>query len=315
MNPGRQLPGPRARLPQASLVLLLAGTITLGSLGPWSSGSPIELAASDPEVCDTDRDGLPDRQEVVLGTDPLLPDSDFDGFLDGVEVAQQTDPNLFDDAPSGNELSVGMSARGEGGKLKVFTIVHLPDGQLDDEFLRFGVLIGTETVNLPLDRLAPHLTTHSLATPAGGALLTFDMEVPASLIENTGATTIFTLVGVSGQGRFARLAKVDLSFVKGVIALRMPYNPGSGGPGGVFEGATILRPIPPDGELGVPVDWEAGKVCFQLSEVVGTIGSSVVHQVVYAECESGWDTYCEPDCEATVQSTFITVDPGSLIGG
>lgn len=34
---------------------------------------------------DTDKDGLPDREEIRLGTDPLNPDSDQDGFLDGSE--------------------------------------------------------------------------------------------------------------------------------------------------------------------------------------------------------------------------------------
>ena len=315
MNSATLFHDPWARLRQVSPTLLLVGIVLVGSAGLWSDGAPTALAASDPQVLDTDGDGLPDRQEVVIGCDPTLLDTDFDGFTDGVEVALQTDPTLFEDAPETCDLSVGMSARGEGGKLKVFTVLHLRDGNLDDEFVRFGVLIGTELVNLPLHRLAPYMVTHTVPTPGGGALYTIDMEVPTSLVEVTGATTIFAVVGVSGQGRFVQFAKVDLSLIKGVIALRMPYSPGSGGPGAVPEGAPILRPIPPDGEVGVPVDWEAGKVCFQLSEVVGTIGSSVVHQVVYAECESGWDTYCEPDCEGTVHSTFITVDPGSLIGG
>lgn len=41
---------------------------------------------------DSDKDGLPDREEIRLGTDPLNPDSDQDGFLDGSEVKLGFDP-------------------------------------------------------------------------------------------------------------------------------------------------------------------------------------------------------------------------------
>lgn len=41
---------------------------------------------------DTDRDGLPDSEELRLGTDPVTPDSDGDGFLDGSEVGLGFDP-------------------------------------------------------------------------------------------------------------------------------------------------------------------------------------------------------------------------------
>lgn len=309
------LDGPRVRIRRASTTLLLAGVVVAGSAGLWATSAPTPLAASDPKIHDTDGDGLPDRQEVVLGCDPTLVDTDFDGYTDGIEVALQTDPNSYEDAPEACDLSVGMSARGENGKLKVFTVLHVRDGVLDDEFVRFGVLIGSELVNLPLQRLAPYMVTHTVPTPGGGVLHTIDMEVPTHLVEATRATTLFAVVGVTGQDRYASWAKVDLALVKGVITLRMPYSPGSGGPGAVPEGATILRPIPPDGEVGMPIDWEAGKVCFQLSEVVGTQGHATVNLIVYAECEAGWDTFCEPDCEATVHSTYITVDPGSIIGG
>lgn len=41
---------------------------------------------------DTDGDGLPDNEELRLGTDPVTPDSDGDGFLDGSEIALGFDP-------------------------------------------------------------------------------------------------------------------------------------------------------------------------------------------------------------------------------
>ena len=48
---------------------------------------------TDPELADTDRDGLFDREEVVSWkTDPLNPDSDGDSFIDGDEVKNGYDP-------------------------------------------------------------------------------------------------------------------------------------------------------------------------------------------------------------------------------
>ena len=49
---------------------------------------------TDPDVPDTDGDGLDDGAEVIThGTNPLLRDTDNDGFGDGVEVSAGTNPN------------------------------------------------------------------------------------------------------------------------------------------------------------------------------------------------------------------------------
>ncbi|MDP2895738.1 MAG: right-handed parallel beta-helix repeat-containing protein [bacterium] len=48
---------------------------------------------TDPHKPDTDGDGVPDGEEVLVhGTDPILADTDNDGAPDGKEVAQGTDP-------------------------------------------------------------------------------------------------------------------------------------------------------------------------------------------------------------------------------
>jgi hypothetical protein len=60
-----------------------------------SVGQPATLI-SDPNVYDSDAEGLNDFQEVrVWGTDPLNPDSDFDGLTDAAEAlgSPATDPN------------------------------------------------------------------------------------------------------------------------------------------------------------------------------------------------------------------------------
>jgi hypothetical protein len=41
---------------------------------------------------DSDKDGLSDAQEIILGTNPFNPDTDQDGFLDGVEYKFGFDP-------------------------------------------------------------------------------------------------------------------------------------------------------------------------------------------------------------------------------
>lgn len=49
---------------------------------------------TNPNLPDTDADGLFDREEVdVYGTDPLNPDTDGDGFTDGQEIKGGYDPN------------------------------------------------------------------------------------------------------------------------------------------------------------------------------------------------------------------------------
>ena len=58
------------------------------------SNSEEEELGTDPEVADTDGDGLSDFDEVEThGTDPLVADMDEDGFDDGEEIAAGTDPS------------------------------------------------------------------------------------------------------------------------------------------------------------------------------------------------------------------------------
>jgi len=61
---------------------------------------------------DTDGDGLPDLEEIALGTDPFDPDSDGDGLSDGEEEnIYGTDPlnpdSDFDGTPDGAEVAAG----------------------------------------------------------------------------------------------------------------------------------------------------------------------------------------------------------------
>ena len=71
---------------------------------------------------DSDRDGLTDEAELLLGTNPMRWDSDFDGASDAAEVAAGTDPanpdSDGDGLPDGWEMASGLlplSAAGNNG--------------------------------------------------------------------------------------------------------------------------------------------------------------------------------------------------------
>jgi hypothetical protein len=68
---------------------------------------------------DDDDDGLPDDDELTLGTDPLDPDSDDDGLLDGDEVdvhmTDPLDPDTDDDGfTDGVEVAAGSDPNDPG---------------------------------------------------------------------------------------------------------------------------------------------------------------------------------------------------------
>lgn len=62
-------------------------------------GDGMEIGYSNPTDFDSDDDGLSDGGEVTHGTDPWSSDTDGDGWNDGSEVFWGTDPLDFDDEP------------------------------------------------------------------------------------------------------------------------------------------------------------------------------------------------------------------------
>ncbi len=69
--------------------------------------TPLALAALplaacdsvDPDLIDTDEDGLPDTYETSVGSNPSATDSDGDGYDDGEEVWGHSDPSSETDHP------------------------------------------------------------------------------------------------------------------------------------------------------------------------------------------------------------------------
>ncbi len=87
-----------------SLVLLISGPAlaqTDSDGDGLADDAELSVYGTDPEVGDTDDDGLPDGVEIELGTDPLEVDTDGDGFTDITEYLAGTDPLLETDWPFG----------------------------------------------------------------------------------------------------------------------------------------------------------------------------------------------------------------------
>ena len=290
------------------------------SVAGWAVGTrwePTPLKAQPWNGTDTDQDGLPDSQEVVLGTNPLLADSDHDGYGDGEEFALKTDPMNFADTPRGLSLSIGMVARGEGSRTKIFTAILDPDGSMANNRIRFGVLLDGVIYPLEFD-VQRGSNTGQASGVKGGPLFLMEFEVPKRALKRHTEVTYFAAVGVPGVSTYASAAKVDLFKHDGVIIMRdiltdpqLALDPNFT----QTPGTTIHQPIPPDDGGGVPIDWEPGQVCYQETVIVGASGAVVSHEVISADCVDGWDTYCASDCAGTVGSSYQTIDTGVLLGG
>jgi len=76
--------------------------------------APLDPASpTDPDL-DSDRDGLSDADEALLGTDPLDPDSDGDGVPDGVEGGVDSDGDGVVDALDDDDDGDGLPTLEEG---------------------------------------------------------------------------------------------------------------------------------------------------------------------------------------------------------
>lgn len=294
--------------------------VSVLAIAGWAIGTrwePTPLKALTWNGTDTDLDGLPDSQEVVLGTDPLDADTDNDGYGDGEELALQTDPLSFADTPRGLALSIGMVARGEGSRIKIFTAILDPDGSMANNTIRFGVLIDGELRPLNFDVQRGNNTGNATGA-MGGPLFLMEFEVPRRMFKRHKEVTYFAAIGSPGSSAYASADKVDLFKRDRMIIMRniltdpqLAIDPNAT----QTPGTTIHQPIPTEGDGGVPIDWEPGQVCFQETVVVGASGAVVSHEVISAECVEGWDTYCASDCAGTVGNSYQTIDTGVLLGG
>jgi len=300
----------------AGVVWALASSIGPGegSLALRAPGDLTELAAKGAVPIDSDHDGLPDRQELVLGTDPFHSDTDGDGFGDGEEFAMHTNPDEPTDLPAGSSLSVGMSARGEGGKVIVFMAVHLPQGQMKNKDLRFGILDRGKVAMFTYQQVLAVAKVDVTQVTNGGIIIGHDIEVPPGILGPDRPLTYFAVLTQVGRTRYVSASKADLAMDEGVPVLREEVGP-SGILGMTTGHTTIHQPIPPDGDGGIPGEWVPDSVCLQSSSVVGSSGAMTTHQVDTAGCDESAGAYCAGSCPGTAGSSYQTIDVGVLMGG
>lgn len=302
-----------------AVVLGFAWTLLARGLAP----EPLYADPTD-DQSDTDLDGVPNAQEVVLGTSQFVDDTDGDGYVDGHELAFNSNPTDYYSIPQATgaaDLRVGLTARGEGGQLRLLVSLYSATGVFETSVLRVGALANGQFVSVPFHRLLPFADIRDVDVNAQGftgsaaKVRTIDLALNPIYVHAFGTTTFFVAVGSSGQTTYSSAAKVDLASVEQTLVLRRsayalqqsPSTPGGGG--------SLRQPIPTSGPGGVPGSWVAGQICYQRSSVTGMIGAKVVHEITSASCLMGWDTFCPVDCAASIGDTYETVDPATLIGG
>lgn len=279
---------------------------------------PARLSASVTETADSDGDGLVDKQEKILGTLPSVADTDHDGFGDAEELARKTSPIFSQIYPDTGRIDVGMTCRGEKDRIHVLVAVYLPDGNLDSADVNLGMLIGGRVFRLRGDFALANATIDFVPGSAPhSAVALIDIPISRRWVYMLGQFTLFATAGRSGTGIVTSADKVQLVRAGGVVVYVMPdpaflhiplvqaQSPHSTG--------TIYVPLSDGGDA--PLGWTPGAICYQTSQAVAISGAVVTQEVVTAECQSGWEGYCPPDCSSSAGSTFTTIDPVILIGG
>jgi hypothetical protein len=302
-------------LPGIALLAVAALLDPFGITKVRSSG----LAASSSPTNDQDGDGIVFRQERILETIPSEPDSDLDGFGDAEELARKTSPINAAVFPTGNDIGMGITARGDRDGLHALVAVYVPDGNYQTLNVKIGVVVGRR-----LEFLRPSIMqtqTHLNFVPGSASnsqVGLLDLRFPRSWVDASGHLTMFTTASNIGSGTNQAAASMDLFNQDGVIVLAMPdpsYVPPPGLSSAPPQGRdTLFKPLTLAGD-DPPAGWSMGEVCAQSAQAVMIGGALVVHEISSAECQGGWEGACPPDCSSSVGTTFTTVDPVVLVGG
>lgn len=298
--------------------IVLLGTlgVAVGALpGEFGSGelTPPLHAAAPASSYDTDGDGLPDLLELRLGLLPDQLDSDGDGYEDAEEVARKSDGMDASSVPASGPISAALEVYQDGGPLRPVSILYSADGEFGDKPIAMGARVGQVLRYAPVSYFMS-MGGSSLYVPgkkAGSRLLVIDGTFEVAHITRFGSLSIFTTISHDGL-----VVSADVSNVADVAGTVVEVNltkvPGpsmaTGGSGGVAR-------YGPVNSSTVPGDWTPGQICAQTVVVSGTVGAAVISEVIDASCESGWDSYCDPNCSGTVGTTFEVLEPGALIGG
>jgi hypothetical protein len=323
-------------LPLAAVVVTGLGVASFSDHS--RAGAPEGLVgvahAGNSSTYDYDSDGLTNLTEKVLGSSEYIPDTDGDGFSDLEEFTRNSDVGDPNSVPLPSDLNLAMSASGEHDGLHLQIGSFFTDNDYGNKNFEVGVVINGEIRLLPELLSQPGIAARRSNSQNGaGSILLLDVPFPESLVHSVGELSVFVTLNVTGSPVIDAAAGIKLASHDSVVMIVQPgpldryalfqasARPGSGGGGstggsGISGASTgsVYNPIPPGGG-GVPNTWTPGEICFQAAVEIGNDNGVISHEVVAADCITGWDSHCRSDCSSSVGSTFQTFDPLGLVGG
>lgn len=297
-----------------------AGWAAVLSAALWLAfaGELPRLHASSGVGNDPDADGLVNAQEDVEGTRPNRADTDGDGYTDAEEIARHSEPLSSGITPLPASTDLGLTARGEDGQIHAVVAVYVQDGIVGDKIVDIGVYAGGRLLFMPPAYVGAVATTSVADVSHGrGKVMVLELPLSPQIVHSAGIVSIVATVQDSISGVVRAADAITLVSSGGVIFQRVEregVRPFFAIQGGAYGVGSVYRPIPPGGDPEIPSAWTPGQICSQTTQVVGTSGPVVIHEVVAADCVDGWDAYCREDCQATVGSTFETIDPSVFVG-
>ncbi len=269
---------------------------------------------------DTDGDGLPNLVEDNLGTSRNRPDSDGDGYWDAEEVARQSNPLDPKDIPQAAPASLGMGVYELGKEIRPVIALYVADGNVRSTTLKMGVRVGQTLRTMPLSFFTNSSTVVKTPTVnAQSTVLVLDAKLDSRVVHAYGNLSIYSTLDYRGSTLSADA--LDMFSTGGVIAQTSitAFHSASLNPTlKVGQGvAGVYQPLGGGGTSSPPPsNWKSGKVCSQGMVVVGVVGAVVIQEVMNADCEAGWESYCDPVvCSSSVGGMVQMVDPVALIGG
>jgi hypothetical protein len=150
-SPGTPTPRAAEPLPAATAIATQGAADGADDDNDGLTNAAEDEAGTDPNLADTDEDGLTDGEETAeTGTSPLSADTDSDGVLDGDEVTQGTDPlDGLAGAPAGDDSAIDETPAAEPTSPDVEAVPGDSDGDgLEDAI---EVELGTDPGDLDTD--------------------------------------------------------------------------------------------------------------------------------------------------------------------
>lgn len=293
-----------------ALAIALAGAVAIAGR---TDGELVLHAAVEVDPDDLDGDGLPNALEHRLGSDVNDADSDADGVGDAEEVARHSDPADPFSVPAPGDVAINLVPYVHNGVTRLVTVMYAADGNLLNKPFSMGARIGQTVRQAPLFYFTKNadFSSHT-GKAAGSTIQVVDSPLDPTLLERFPSISFYALISANGQKVDAGVT--DLALIEGVV---VEYTHGgviAGAVGRAGTSSAIGQYGPVVADLPVP-EWTPGEICGQVTAVAATMGPVIVEEVVSAGCEPGWDSFCDPGCDATVGDTVERIDPVALING